>query len=343
RSRYQTAARLAADLRRCRAGGPTRWPVVTALASLPIMLGIAGFALWPGNNPDKPPQAAKLPESWFKATAALPAEDQARAVADMLRQLNPGFNGVVKPTIADGAVEGFEFITDHVSDIRPVRALTRLKSLACVGTYTSQSNGILSDLSALDGIGLTKLEVYYNESLVDLSPITKMPLRHFHCGRTGVVDLSPLGGMPLEFLICGATRISTLAPLKGMKIRELRCNHTLVTDLSPLEGMPLEELRCHDMPISSLAPLRGMPLVGLECHRTDVADLEPLRGIQSFFALNIISTRVRDLSPLKDTPGIKWLWCDFDASRDAAVLREVKSLERINNQPAEEFLKRQGN
>lgn len=344
KARYPSAALMAADLRNCRIGSPNRWPVLGALACLPIMmLGIAGFVMWPRPDKAQANPLAKIDPAWFESTAAMPAGEQARALADKLRELNPGFNGVVKPTIADGAVEGFEFITDHVSDIRPVRALTRLKSLACVGTFTSQANGILSDLSQLKGMNLTRLEVQYNSQIHDLSPLSGMPLEYFRTQRSLVSDLSPLTGMPLKVLVCRFTEVSDLSPLRGMNIRELYCDHTLVTDLSPLEGMPLEELRCHDMPISSLAPLRGMPLVGLECHRTDVADLEPLRGIQSFFALNIISTRVRDLSPLKDTPGIKWLWCDFDASRDAAVLREVKSLERINNQPAAEFLKRQGN
>jgi hypothetical protein len=342
-ARYQTAARLAADLQRSRAGGPTRWPLAAALAGLPVMLGIAGFALWPGNNPDKPPQAAKLHESWFKATAALPAEDQARAVADMLRQLNPGFNGVVKPAIENGVVTGLEFLTDHVTDIAPVRALEGLRELVCGGTFTSQANGILPDLSALKGLKLTRLEVQYNSHICDLSPISGMPLEYFRTQRSLVSDLGPLAGMPLKVLVCRFTEVSDLSPLRGMNIRELYCDHTKVADLSPLRGMPLEQLRCHDMPLKSLEALRGMPLVGLECHRTEVADLSPLRGMKSLFALNVLSTGVEDLSPLEESPGLKWLWCDFVPERDAAALRKVKSLERINNRPAAEVLKRQGN
>ncbi|MBU6295006.1 MAG: serine/threonine protein kinase [Planctomycetes bacterium] len=336
-ARYQTAARLAADLRRCRTDRPTRWPAVTAVASLPIILGIAGFALWPKNDPAMPNDA------WFKATSRLAAESQARAVADMLRQLNPGFDGAVNPTIENGVVTGLEFLTDHVAAIAPVRALKGLKSLSCKGTFGTRSNGILADLSPLRGMSLTRLEVDENSQITDLDPLRSAPIEHLSCPRTGLTDLKAVSAMPLQVLICGSTEIADLSPLKGMPIRKLFCNNTKVTDLSPLSGSPMEDLRCHDTAIRSLEPLRGSPLVGLDCQGTKIDDLGFLQGNKTIAILKINGTMVRDLSPLRESAGLKRIWCDFVAGRDAALLRELKSLERINDRPAAEFLKRQGN
>jgi hypothetical protein len=42
---------------------------------------------------------------------------------------------------------------------------------------------------------------------------------------------------------------------------------------------------------------------------------------------------------LKSIPKLKLLWCDYVPERDADLLRDVKSLERINDRPAAELLK----
>ena len=36
---------------------------------------------------------------------------------------------------------------------------------------------------------------------------------------------------------------------------------------------------------------------------------------------------------------LKNLWCDFKPERDAAILRSIKTLEKINDKPAAEVLK----
>ena len=339
KARYTSAGQLATDLRKCRFGQASRWPLAGALAACSLLIGIAGFSLWPKSDAVQPRPLGKVTDTWFKATTALEAGEQARAVGEKLKELNPGFDGEVKATVENGVVVGLEFLTDKVFDIQPVRALAGLKALVCAGTFTRQSNGILADLSPLKGMNLSRLEVYYNDGIRDLSPLEGMPLEKFHCGRTGVADLKPLAGTPLKVLICGATPISDLSPLRGMKLRELRCNHTKVANLAPLEGMPLEDLRCHDLAVSSLEPLAGMPLQALECHRTEVTSIEPLAGMNQLVALNIHATRVKDLLPLKSVPGLKLLWCDYVPERDADLLRDVKSLERINDRPAAELLK----
>jgi len=57
-----------------------------------------------------------------------------------------------------------------------------------------------------------------------------------------------------------------------------------------------------------------MPLTKLTCHDNNITDLSPLKGL-----------------PLKE------LQCDFVAERDVAILRPIKTFERINGKPAAEF------
>jgi hypothetical protein len=94
-------------------------------------------------------------------------------------------------------------------------------------------------------------------------------------------------------------------------------------DLTPLAGMPLEtqilghtEVSVHHTKVSDLAPIKGMPIAELRWE--DAA--------------------VTDLSVVKDLP-LKNLSCDFQAARDAKILRVIKTLETINGMPAEQFWK----
>ena len=173
-------------------------------------------------------------DAWLKQVAALPADKQVDAVAAKLKERNPGFDGKVTPTIENGMVTGLSFISDAVTDITPVRALSGLKALGC-----EASN-------------------YHKGRLADLSPLKGMPLGHLSCGNTPVSDLSPLKGMPLTDLNCAFTPVSDLSPLKGMKLTQLYCDHTKVSDLSPLKGMPLKELNCDFKPERDAEILRSI-------------------------------------------------------------------------------------
>ena len=64
----------------------------------------------------------------------MPADKQVEAVAAKLKELNPGFDGKVTHKIEGGVVTELEFLTDNVTDISPVRALTGLRKLNCSGT-----------------------------------------------------------------------------------------------------------------------------------------------------------------------------------------------------------------
>ena len=54
--------------------------------------------------------------------------------------------------------------------------------------------------------------------------------------------------------------------------------------------------------------------------------------------LDVSGTKVSDLSLLKGMP-LKNLQCDFQADRDADILRSIRTLETINDKPAAKFWK----
>jgi Leucine-rich repeat (LRR) protein len=156
-----------------------------------------------------------------------------------LKERNPGFDGKVNPTIANGVVTGLQFLTDDMDDISPVRAITSLRTLDIHGE--NRGKGRVADLSALKGLALTKLNCL-GTRVADLSPLTGMPLQSLVIAGTEVSDLSPIRGMPLDYLNFADTEVSDLSPVAGMKLTRLVSFHTNVTDLSPLKGMGLENL-----------------------------------------------------------------------------------------------------
>jgi Leucine-rich repeat (LRR) protein len=196
-------------------------------------------------------------DAWVKTVTAMKPEQQIEAVKAELMKRNPGFDGTVKEKIDGGVVTQLEFLTDDVTDISPVRALTGLRNLICPGSQAGK--GKLTDLWPLKDMKLTSLS-FWSTNVSDLSPLRGMKLGTLSCGWTKVSDLSPLMDMPLFYLDVAATfRISDLTPLKGMKkLTILHCNNSKVADLSPLKGMPLKDLSCDFKPFRDTEILRSI-------------------------------------------------------------------------------------
>jgi Leucine-rich repeat (LRR) protein len=300
-----------------------------------------------------------LDDPWFAAVGAMPAEKQVQAVADMLKERNPGYDGTLWGHKIDGqgVVTEFGFYSKDVKDLAPVRALPGLQMLRCGGSGgTSQLSDLstlqgqkltgldcaltsVSDLSPLKGMKLTLLYCFHTK-VTDLSPLKGMPLTKLNFWSTGVSDLSPLKDMPLENLNLSWTPVSDLSPLKGMQLTALNCDDTKVSDLAPLKGIPLKNLRFGSTQVSDLTPLKGMPLMFLSCGSTKVSDLSPLKGMP-LEELYLSNTRVSDLTPLKGMP-LRVLHCDVTVGRDDQILRSIKTLTEINGKPVQEFWRELG-
>jgi Leucine-rich repeat (LRR) protein len=274
--------------------------------------------------------------AWEKSVAALPAGQQVEAVARRLKELNPSFDGNVKPTIDNGVVTGLEFLSDEVNDLSPVHVLDGLRVLDCGGSASGK--GKLEDLTPLRGLRLTSLNCRYTQ-VANLSPLEGMPLTGLSCHGTQVSDLAPLKGMKLRWLgLTETAGVADLAPLRGMPLIGMDLyGLRRVKDIRPLEGMPLEYLNLSYLPVSDLSvlasmkSLRHLVLVGMP-----VSDLTPLRGLP-VGRLGMTGTRVTDVTPLKELP-LYHLVLDYRPEYET-ILRSITGLTEINRKPAAEFWK----
>ncbi|QOV91914.1 adenylate/guanylate cyclase domain-containing protein [Humisphaera borealis] len=261
------------------------------------------------------------------------AAEQLTALVAGLKQRNPGFSGQVQPTFDDDAIVGLAFSTEMVKDITPVARLKRLRTLKLTGPSST-----FSDLSPLQGMQLSELSIEGNSTLSDLTPLKGMPLTRLRADVTAISDLSPLAGMRLVELTLWNWRGSDLSPLRGMPLTRMNVGgNGLAIDLSPLQGAPLQFLCINITKISDISPLIGAPLKTFFCENTLVSDLSPLRN-SPVEELVVWRSRVTDISTIQALP-LTWLNIDFQPPRDAAILRQIKTLRRINDQPAEEFWK----
>ncbi len=221
-----------------------------------------------------------LDEAWAKKVRNLPAEKQVEEVAAELKRRNSGFDGKMTPRIENSMVTGLAFVVDEVTDISPVKALTKLRSLTCVRGQAVDAP--LADLSALKG----------------------MKLEALNCSGTPVSDLSPLKGMKLEVPDCWCTLVSDLAPLQDMKLTGLNCHTTKVSDLTPLKGMPLTFFACQDTQVSDLSPLKDMKLTYLDCCRAKVSRSVGAEGACP--SRISIATSSRSATPTSCAPSRRW-------------------------------------
>jgi serine/threonine protein kinase/Leucine-rich repeat (LRR) protein len=291
--------------------------------------------------------------AWERVVAGLSAAEQVKAFAARMKELNPNFDGAVVPTIENGVVRELAFNTDDVTDLSPVRGLSRLRALKCSGF--GDRNSPLTDLSPLSGLPLRTLILAKGE-LFDLSPLRGMPLTEFSCYGTRVTDLSPLQGMKLRVLNCDSLHVSDFTPLKGMPLEELVVSknaedlnvlagmntlehlcfeRTTISDISPLLGLKLHTINMFGSPVSELSPLRGMKLTFLHCGGTKVSDLSPLNGMP-LKVLNCSATKVSDAS-LASMKGcddlIELLLADTQVSDEGlAHLKAHKNLKRLDLQ-----------
>jgi serine/threonine protein kinase len=302
-------------------------------------------------EPAKPP----IDDAWINATAALPPNDQAEAVAAKLKELNPGFDGNCKHQVLQGVVYHFDFNSENVKDIRPLAALKGLAILSCNAVVSASD---LSDFSPLRGHRLRILECA-NTRLEDLKPLQGMPLERVMFAGTQVKDLSPLEGARIHSLDLSRTRVADLRPLRNMPVQWLLLSRSAVADLSPLAtNRTLSYLQLERTNVTDLTPLRDTSVEDLDCNFTRLANLEPVKGMKKLRRLGIMTTFVTDLSPLrgtmiedlylqgteitdmsplKDMPHLKEVAGPFVPARDASILKSIPTLKTINYRPADEF------
>jgi len=264
-----------------------------------LVLGLAA-ALWlflrPTDRPQPPSQPISVEqpkpreqdkrafEQWLRDVAAMPAEEQVKAVVAELQKRNPGFDGKVKYQIRDGTVTLLDARSNDITDLAPIRALSGLKTLYVGGNmYPARSK--LADLTPLKGMSLVELRCG-DSSVSDLEPLKGMPLLTLACNHSNVSDLSPLRGMRLTTLMCNAKKVTDLSPLKVMRLTYFSCEDTQVADMSVLKGMPLVVFACRGSQVADLSPLRDSPLEVIWCDFQPYRDAQILRSIKTLKQIN---------------------------------------------------------
>src|SRR5947209_94051 len=114
-------------------------------------------------------------DAWAKQVATFKPDEQAKAVAAKLKELNRGFDGNVQHVAEVDALTSLSYLGNLVRDIRPLAALKGLKHLNCACS---------SDRSVVD-----------EKRLTDLGPLKALPLESLDITHTDVESLAPLEGM----------------------------------------------------------------------------------------------------------------------------------------------------
>ena len=212
----------------------------------------------------------------------------------------------------ENVVEEFKIVTDHVTDISPIRVFDSLRVLECPGTQDPtnlRKNGQLADLTPLKGMnlaGLTQLNLGWTK-------VSDAGLDHF----------------------------------KGCKnLTALLLNHTQVTDVGlahfkdckELTGLDLAWTQVTAAGLAHFKDCKNLGFLGLSGTQVTDAGLAHFKNCKNMANLFFDHTKVTDLSLLKEMP-LKELSCDFRPERDGEILRSIKTLETINGKPAAEFWK----
>lgn len=230
----------------------------------------------PSPEAKTPPLAlAPFTDADVQRIGALPAADQVEEVRKELVRRNPDFDGTVMHKIEDGVVTELQIVTDHVTDIAPIRVWGALRVLKCGGTWTNGPSGQLADLmplgrmttlthlnlmqSKVTDAGIACLKNCKDLSYINLNNtrVTNKGLAHLKDSQAlAILDVSATKvtdeGLAhikdcraLTHLLLGGTKVSDagLANLKGIPLIHLWIDNTDITDLTPLQGMRLEEIR----------------------------------------------------------------------------------------------------
>lgn len=192
-----------------------------------------------------------------QASSAVFPPQSIQDIATQLVQLNPDFDGKLEPKYAGGQLVELRLITDHVTDISPLKQFSGLQRLVLRGT--APGNGQLADLSPLAGMRLVRFDGSYNQ-ISDLTPLKDMRLEQLELAFTKVADLSPLQRLPLTQLFVQETPVADLSPLRNCPLKELNISATQVSDFAPLRGLKLIAFYCDATHATDITPLSGMPL-----------------------------------------------------------------------------------
>lgn len=196
-------------------------------------------------------------------------------------------------------------------------------SITFLNQSFTQGAGI-TDLSGAQFLtGLSFLDLSFNNSLSDITPLLDLPVPSLNLSQTNVTDLAGLNAMAtLEILGLrgfSGSNVSALSDLTNLESLDLSLSQvtdlTGLSDLSALESLRLSGSTTSNprnvatrAPLSDLSPLASAPsLRSLFLDQTSVATIDTLPSIPSLEALWLKHSFVSDLNPLLNLPNLEYV------------------------------------
>lgn len=175
----------------------------------------------------------------------------------------------------------------------------------------------------VESYGVIRLTINADE-VTDLRPVRALP---------GLSVIRIRGSAPERGLL------TDLSPLSELKLRELHCrNNPGIRNLSAIRLDGLEYLDASFTGLESLAELTKAPLATIKIAGTPIDDLGPVRRMPRLRVLDCTGCTITDFEPLTAV-SLRELSANVATERDAAVLKRIRTLEKINGKPAKEFWK----
>ena len=228
----------------------------------------------PSPEAKTPPLAvAPFTDADVQRIAALPAAEQVEEVRKELMRRNPGFDGKMEHKIEDGVVTEFRIVTDQVTDIAPIRVFNALRVLECSGTWTDKPNGLLADLTPLEGMNLAGL--------------THLDLSNTKVTDAGMVYFKDCKN--LTYLDLGSTKVSD-AGLAHFK------------DCKNLTDLDLDGTQVSDAGLAHFKDCKDLTHLNLAGTKVSDAGLAHFKDCKNLTYLNLGGTQVSDagLAHFKD-------------------------------------------
>ncbi len=300
--------------------------VLRSLKTLKEINGVEAKEFW-----KKEGQRQAEFDAWAKSVAGLKPEEQLKAVADKLKELNPDFDGKILDSKSQRrAVYELHLSADNLTNLEPVRALSGLYILYCMGSQPGK--GKLADLTPLKGLHLMTLNCT-NTQVTDLSPLKDLPsLSNLMCDFKPERDIQILRNFPLLGTINGklvqdlvqsasqkelefrawlqnvaAKQPAERAALVRAKFGELNPDFNGTWDVKKNEAGVLTELRLSAAGVTDLSALRACPELKVLRFTSEkgapapLSDLSPLRDLK-LTVLDVENSSVVSLWPLKNMP-----------------------------------------
>lgn len=173
------------------------------------------------------------------------------------------------------------------------------------------------------------------------SRVAEGEVRNLAFATDDVTDISPLKAVPHLWSIAATPspgrrgKLRDLDPLTGhWELSSVEFADNPIDDLTPLAGKPLVAALLTNTKVSDLTPFRGGTVRVIHLNNCPIRDLSPLQGLK-LTELGCVpdNRRELDLTPVADAP-LERIWCVGPTGNNAAILRRMRSLTIVNDQPA---------